>query len=113
MLRLHYGETLKHWRERFRANRDKAKELYDERFCRMWEFYLAASEASFRWQDLVVFQIQLTKSNAALPITRDYIAEAEHRLRDDAENNQRTGQPPKRPISPLPAAKASQARTPK
>lgn len=123
VLRLHYAETLKNWRERFLANRDKAKELYDERFCRMWEFYLAASEASFRWQDLVVFQIQLTKSNAALPITRDYIAEAEHRLRDDAENNQprerlaqldaEAVQPPKRPMSPLPAAKASQARTPK
>jgi cyclopropane-fatty-acyl-phospholipid synthase len=123
VLRLHYAETLKHWRERFLSNRDKARELYDERFCRMWEFYLAASEASFRWQDLVVFQIQLTKSNAVLPMTRDYIAEAEHRLRDDAEHNrprerlaqsgEEGDQPPKRPMSPLPAAKASQARTPK
>ncbi|SMH43928.1 cyclopropane-fatty-acyl-phospholipid synthase [Mesorhizobium australicum] len=86
VLRLHYAETLKAWRERFLANRDKAKALYDERFCRMWEFYLAASEASFRWQDLVVFQIQLTKSNAVLPITRDYIAEAEDDLRGESSD---------------------------
>ena len=51
ILRLHYAETLKSWRERFMANRDKAKAIYDERFCRMWEFYLAGSEAAFRWQD--------------------------------------------------------------
>lgn len=81
VLRLHYAETLKIWRERFLANRSEAKALYDERFCRMWEFYLAASEASFRWQDLVVFQIQLTKTNAVLPMTRDYIAHAEDALR--------------------------------
>ncbi|NDV86997.1 methyltransferase domain-containing protein [Aurantimonas aggregata] len=87
VLRLHYAETLRHWRERFAARRDEARALYDERFCRMWEFYLAASEASFRWQDLVVFQIQLTKSREALPLTRDYMFEAEARLRerDDAD----------------------------
>ncbi len=84
VLRLHYAETLKAWRERFAANRDAARALLDERFCRMWEFYLAASEASFRWQDLVVFQIQLTRSNATLPITRDYIADEEARLRAGA-----------------------------
>jgi cyclopropane-fatty-acyl-phospholipid synthase len=84
VLRLHYAETLKHWRQRFLANRDKAKALYDERFCRMWEFYLAASEASFRWQDLVIFQIQLTRRNDVLPITRDYITEAEQRMSADA-----------------------------
>ncbi|MFC5385738.1 class I SAM-dependent methyltransferase [Aquamicrobium segne] len=80
ILRLHYAETLKHWRERFLANRDKVKEIYDERFCRMWEFYLSGSEASFRWQDLVNFQIQLTHKNDALPITRDYIFECEKKL---------------------------------
>ncbi|UIJ70308.1 cyclopropane-fatty-acyl-phospholipid synthase family protein [Aurantimonas sp. HBX-1] len=87
VLRLHYAETLRHWRERFAARRDEAKALYDERFCRMWEFYLAASECTFRWQDLVVFQIQLTKSREALPLTRDYMFEAEARLRerDDAD----------------------------
>jgi cyclopropane-fatty-acyl-phospholipid synthase len=87
VLRLHYAETLKHWRERFLANRDKAKALYDERFCRMWEFYLAASEASFRWQDLVIFQIQLTRRNDVLPITRDYIGQAEQILRADPERS--------------------------
>lgn len=80
VLRLHYAETLKAWRERFMANRDKVKALYDERFCRMWEFYLAGSEASFRWQDLVNFQIQLTRSNDVLPMTRDYIGKCEKTL---------------------------------
>ena len=78
ILRLHYAETLRHWRERFMARRDEAKALYDERFCRMWEFYLAGSEAAFRWQDLMVFQIQMAKSHEAVPITRDYIHEVEH-----------------------------------
>ena len=93
VLRLHYAETLKHWRERFHANRDKAKALYDERFCRMWEFYLAASEASFRWQDLVIFQIQLTRKNDVLPITRDYMADAERSMRADVEPVSRPRKP--------------------
>ncbi|WP_448956110.1 class I SAM-dependent methyltransferase [Labrys neptuniae] len=77
VLRLHYAETLKAWRERFLARWDDAKALYDERFCRMWEYYLAAAEVAFRCEDLVVFQIQLAKSNKTLPLTRDYIG-AEH-----------------------------------
>jgi cyclopropane-fatty-acyl-phospholipid synthase len=85
ILRLHYAETLRHWRERFTANRERAKALYDERFCRMWEFYLAASEGAFRWQDLMVFQIQLTRRNDVLPMTRDYIHEVEERLADTEE----------------------------
>jgi cyclopropane-fatty-acyl-phospholipid synthase len=80
ILRLHYADTLRHWGERFAANRDTAKAIYDERFCRMWEFYLAASEASFRWQDLVVFQIQIAGKNDALPTTRDYMANGEKLL---------------------------------
>jgi cyclopropane-fatty-acyl-phospholipid synthase len=72
-LRLHYAETLLHWRRRFGARRNEARRLYDEEFCRMWEFYLAGSEASFRWLDYVVFQIQLLKSIAATPIVRDYM----------------------------------------
>ncbi|WP_173931290.1 cyclopropane-fatty-acyl-phospholipid synthase family protein [Chelativorans sp. Marseille-P2723] len=80
VLRLHYAETLKHWRERFAANREKAVEIYDERFARMWEFYLTGSEASFRWQEMVNFQIQLAKRRDALPLTRDYIAEVERQL---------------------------------
>lgn len=80
VLRLHYAETLRNWRERFTANRDKAVEIYDERFARMWEFYLAGSEAAFRWNDLMVFQIQLTHRRDAVPLTRDYIGETEKRL---------------------------------
>jgi cyclopropane-fatty-acyl-phospholipid synthase len=80
VLRLHYADTLKAWRERFMANRDRAKAIYDERFCRMWEFYLAGSEAAFRWQDMVNFQFQITKRNDALPMTRDYMGKAEKAL---------------------------------
>jgi cyclopropane-fatty-acyl-phospholipid synthase len=80
ILRLHYAETLRRWRERFLANRDKAVALRGEAFARMWEFYLAGSEIGFRYQNLMVFQIQLTKSVDALPITRDYMLENERRL---------------------------------
>ncbi|HWK65647.1 MAG TPA: cyclopropane-fatty-acyl-phospholipid synthase family protein [Rhizobiaceae bacterium] len=80
ILRLHYADTLKHWRERFLANRERAKDIYDERFCRMWEFYLAGSEAAFRWQDMMVFQIQLARKNDAVPVTRDYIGKCEKAL---------------------------------
>ena len=86
VLRLHYAETLKHWRLRFDAERERAKELYDESFCRMWEFYLAASETAFRWQDLVVFQVQISKRLETLPMTRSYMHEAEERLRDRDQN---------------------------
>ena len=81
ILRLHYAHTLKIWRERFLANREAAKSLYDERFCRMWECYLAMSESVFRFQDAVVFQVQLTRRNDVVPITRDYIAVRENALR--------------------------------
>jgi cyclopropane-fatty-acyl-phospholipid synthase len=79
ILRLHYAYTLKAWRERFVANWDQAAALYDERFCRMWEFYLAGSEAFFRCMDGMVFQIQLAKDRNAVPLTRDYIANEEAR----------------------------------
>jgi cyclopropane-fatty-acyl-phospholipid synthase len=82
ILRLHYAETLKAWRERFMARRDEAKALYDERFCRMWEFYLAGSETAFRFQDMMNFQIQITRNQHALPLTRDYMTEAETRLKE-------------------------------
>lgn len=81
VLRLHYAETLRAWRERFMARRAEAAALYDERFCRMWECYLAMSEAAFRFEDLVVFQLQLAKRNDVLPMTRDYIAAREAELR--------------------------------
>ena len=77
VLRLHYAETLKAWRARFLANRDRVTAIYDERFCRMWEFYLAGCEAAFRHTGLVVFQIQLSKRIDAVPLTRDYIAARE------------------------------------
>jgi cyclopropane-fatty-acyl-phospholipid synthase len=81
-LRLHYALTLADWHERFQANRDKVRALYDERFCRMWEFYLQSCEAGFRWGGLTVFQLQLATDVDALPLTRDYMIEEEARLRD-------------------------------
>ena len=83
VLRLHYADTLRAWRRRFNARRDEARALYDERFCRMWEFYLAGSEASFRHMGMVVFQIQLARRQDAVPLTRDYIAGAERRAAGD------------------------------
>jgi cyclopropane-fatty-acyl-phospholipid synthase len=77
VLRLHYAETLRHWQERFAARRDEARALYDERFCRMWEFYLAACEAGFRNGRTMVFQMQLSHRRDAAPLTRDYIGAAE------------------------------------
>ena len=82
ILRLHYAETLKAWRERFMARRDEAVQLYDERFARMWEFYLACSEMSFRKQNLMNFQIQITKRQGVVPMTRDYIGPEEAKLRN-------------------------------
>jgi cyclopropane-fatty-acyl-phospholipid synthase len=81
ILRLHYAETLKAWRQRFMARREEAVQLYDERFARMWEFYLACSEMSFRKQNMMNFQIQLTKRQGVVPMTRDYIGREEAKLR--------------------------------
>ena len=81
VLRLHYAETVRHWRLRFLSRRDEAVALYDERFARMWEFYLAASEAAFRLGDLNVFQLQFVRDQKALPLTRDYMHRAEESLR--------------------------------
>jgi cyclopropane-fatty-acyl-phospholipid synthase len=78
ILRLHYAETLRHWRRRFSANRDAIAALYDERFCRMFEFYLCGSELAFRRQHQMVFQIQLGRRQEAAPLTRTYI-EADER----------------------------------
>jgi cyclopropane-fatty-acyl-phospholipid synthase len=74
VLRLHYADTLRAWRQRFAANRAEVARLYDERFCRMWEFYLASSEVTFRRMGHMVFQMQLAKRTDAVPRTRDYIA---------------------------------------
>jgi len=80
ILRLHYAETLRSWRERFLAHREEVERIYDPRFVRMWEFYLAASEQSFREQAMMNFQIQITKRQGVTPMTRDYIGEAERAL---------------------------------
>lgn len=72
-LYVHYAETLRHWRMNFLANRDKAVALYDERFARIWEFYLAACEASFRAKEMMVFQVQLRKLNTPHSWTREYM----------------------------------------
>jgi cyclopropane-fatty-acyl-phospholipid synthase len=81
VLRLHYADTLREWRSRFLSRIDEARSLYDERFCRMWDFYLAGSEASFRLGQNVVFQFLLSKKVDALPVTRDYIGDREAQLR--------------------------------
>jgi cyclopropane-fatty-acyl-phospholipid synthase len=77
ILRLHYAETLKAWRENFNRNREQIKALYDERFCRMWEFYLIGAELSFRYDYNMVFQMQLARGIQAVPVTRDYMFDAE------------------------------------
>ncbi len=73
ILRLHYAETLHHWRRRFAANRTAIENLYDERFCRMFEFYLCGSEIAFRREGQMIFQIQLTRQQSTAPRTRDYM----------------------------------------
>ncbi len=79
--RFHYALTLAEWQRRFRANRPEIARLAGERFCRMWEFYLAGAEMSFRWQGHMVFQMQLTADMEAVPLTRDYMLEAERAMR--------------------------------
>ena len=73
VLRLHYAHTLRNWRERFLNKKDKVLEMFDERFLRMWEFYLAGCEMAFKWGDQVVFQLQLSKNKTTIPPTRDGI----------------------------------------
>ncbi len=73
ILRLHYAETLKAWREQFNQHRAEIQALYDERFCRMWEFYLIGAELDFRYLSTMVFQLQLSKNINAVPLTRNYM----------------------------------------
>ena len=80
VLRLHYYYTIRHWRRRFAARRDEAAALYDERFCRMWEFYLAAVELGFLNGSNMVFQLLLSTRRDAVPIVRDYMFDAEQRI---------------------------------
>ncbi|MBW6420949.1 cyclopropane-fatty-acyl-phospholipid synthase family protein [Rhizobium sp. XQZ8] len=81
ILPMHYAHTLRHWRERFMANKEKAIALYDERFVRMWEFYLAGSEMAFTHEAFHIFQMQIVKKRTAVPDNRDYIYEKEAELR--------------------------------
>jgi cyclopropane-fatty-acyl-phospholipid synthase len=80
-LRLHYAYTLKAWRERFLAKREEMVKLYDERFCRMWEFFLSTSEAAFRFDRALVFQLQVAKHEDSVSIRRDYIEQSKAQLR--------------------------------
>lgn len=92
ILRMHYAKTIAEWRRRFAANRDRIRALYDERFCRMFELYLVGAEIAFRRQDHMNFQIQLSPSREAVPLTRDYMFEREHahaRDIDAVSGNQR------------------------
>jgi len=79
-LRLHYSKTLIQWSQRFSKNRQKIAKIYGERFCRMWEMYLVASEVAFRVRNITVLQIQLSRETVGLPITRDYMLEVEQEL---------------------------------
>ncbi len=90
ILRLHYADTLRAWRRRFEANRAQIAEQFDERFCRMWEFYLTLGEAAFRHGDHFVFQMQVARRRDAVPLTRDYIARWE-RANAPAEIHYRPG----------------------
>ena len=87
ILRLHYAETLRHWRERFAARQDELSGIYDDRFRRMWDFYLVGSEISFRYFGFMVFQVQLSKSVDAVPLTRDYLFDAEKGIRARAADD--------------------------
>jgi len=91
ILRLHYAETLKAWRQRFHGNRSRIAELFDDRFCRMWDFYLAASEATFRWAGHVNFQIQLARRLDTVPLVRDYMFDGERAI---AGPTRRAARPP-------------------
>jgi cyclopropane-fatty-acyl-phospholipid synthase len=98
ILRLHYAKTLVHWRERFSAHRATLAKLYDERFCRMFEFYLVGSELAFRRMGHMNWQLQLTPGLATLPLSRDYMGEVEW------ERGEAAGLDAMRALNPSPAA---------
>jgi cyclopropane-fatty-acyl-phospholipid synthase len=84
--RLHYVHTIRHWYERYKANRDKIAAMYDERFYRLWQFYLAVSLTMFRDAPMGVYQTQFLKRREATPLIRDYMFEEEARLRGKAQS---------------------------
>jgi cyclopropane-fatty-acyl-phospholipid synthase len=81
-LRLHYAKTLNHWCRRFEANRARIAAMYDERFCRMWEFYLISAEMMFRTGSQLVFHMQLARKRDAVPVVRDYVTDLQRRYRE-------------------------------
>jgi cyclopropane-fatty-acyl-phospholipid synthase len=81
ILRVHYAKTLAHWHQRFEANRAAIAALYDERFCRMWEFYLVSAEMMFRTGSQLVFHMQLARKRDAAPLVRDYITDLQRHYR--------------------------------
>src|SRR5215207_5310809 len=81
-LRVHYADTLREWHRRFEANRPKIVAMYDERFCRMWEFYLISAEMMFRTGSQLVFHMQLARRREAAPIVRDYVTDMQRRYRE-------------------------------
>jgi cyclopropane-fatty-acyl-phospholipid synthase len=89
VLRLHYAETLRNWRARFLAHRERIKAIYDERFCRMWEFYLAGSEVAFRYQGHINFQMQIAQRVETVPLTRDYMFDWERDHAPKANSKER------------------------
>ncbi len=96
-LRLHYATTLKHWHARFEANRAKVAAMYDERFCRMWEFYLISAEMMFRTGSQEVFHMQLAKKRDAAPIVRDYMVDVQRALMETEAANPPAATPPSSP----------------
>ncbi len=103
ILRLHYAETLKAWRERFLAHREDAERIYDQRFVRMWEFYLAASEMSFREQNMMNFQIQITKRQGVTPMTPRLYRPRRAALARRPKGDQRHAVPSRRRVTALSA----------
>lgn len=89
VLRVHYADTLVEWNRRFQANRERVAELYDERFCRMWEFYLISAETMFRTGAQMVFHLQFARNRDAAQLTRDYMFETEngYRSREQRQSN--------------------------
>lgn len=85
LLRMHYARTLVCWRESFERNRDAIQKIYDERFCRMWEFFLIGSEMEFRYGRMIVFQMQLAKNINAVPFTRGYMQQQEKRAEQQSD----------------------------
>lgn len=99
ILPMHYAHTLRHWRDRFVARKEEAIALYDERFFRMWEFYLAGSEMAFTHENFFIFQIQLKKQRDAVPCNRDYIPVNEHSLNSIEMERKGLHEQPVRPMA--------------